>query len=99
MIEDGYCLIMSGSMILVVMVFMCDYGVLKDIYFESIGMVYKMVKGIKVLVCMVKVLGFGFKGVLCCILLFMIFFKFKDIGGNILLLYDEEFCEVVMDMV
>ncbi|MFS6905444.1 DEAD/DEAH box helicase, partial [Pseudomonas aeruginosa] len=54
-------------------------------------------KGTKVSVRTVKAPGFGPKGVLRCILPFTIFLKLKDIGGNVLPPYDEEFREVAMD--
>jgi hypothetical protein len=41
--------------------------------------------------------GFGPKGVLRCVLPFTVFLKLKDIGGNVLPPYDEEFREVTMD--
>ena len=40
---------------------------------------------------------FGPKGVLRCVLPFTVFLKLKDIGGNVLPPYDEEFREVAMD--
>jgi hypothetical protein len=45
----------------------------------------------------VKAPGFGPKGVLRCVLPFTVFLKLKDIGGNVLPPYDEEFREVAMD--
>ncbi|EKM4240790.1 SWF/SNF helicase family protein, partial [Pseudomonas aeruginosa] len=97
MIEDGYRPTTSGSMTSAAMAFMRDHGVLKDIYSESTGTAHKTAKGTKVSVRTVKAPGFGPKGVLRCILPFTIFLKLKDIGGNILPPYDEEFREVAMD--
>ncbi len=97
MIEDGYRPTKSGSMTSAAMAFMRDHGVLKDIYSESTGTAHKTAKGTKVSVRTVKAPGFGPKGVLRCVLPFTVFLKLKDIGGNVLPPYDEEFREVTMD--
>ena len=97
MIEDGYRPTTSGSMTSAAMAFMRDHGVLKDIYSDSTGTAHKTARGTKVSVRTVKAPGFGPKGVLRCILPFTIFLKLKDIGGNVLPPYDEEFREVAMD--
>ncbi|WP_200637253.1 helicase-related protein [Stutzerimonas xanthomarina] len=97
MIEDGYRPSKSGSMTSAAMAFMRDHGVLKDIYSESTGTAHKTAKGSKISVRTVKAPGFGPKGVLRCILPFTVFLKLKDIGGNVLPPYDEEFREVAMD--
>jgi len=98
MIEDGYRPSKNGSMTTAAMAFMRDHGVLKDIYSESAGAAHKTAKGTKVTVRTVKAPGFGPKGVLRCILPFTIFLKLKDIGGNVLPPYDEEFRAVQMDV-
>src|SRR5690606_14269110 len=54
-------------------------------------------KGSKITVRTVKAPGFGPKGVLRCVLPFTVFLKLKDIGGNVLPPYDEEFREVAMN--
>lgn len=97
MIEDGYRPTGRGSMTSAAMAFMRDHGVLKDIYSESTGTAHKTAKGTKVSVRTVKAPGFGPKGVLRCVLPFTVFLKLKDIGGNVLPPYDEEFREVAMD--
>ena len=97
MIEDGYRPSSTGSMTSAAMAFMRDHGVLKDIYSESVGTAHKTAKGTKVSVRTVKAPGFGPKGVLRCILPFTVFLKLRDIGGNVLPPYDEEFREVAMD--
>lgn len=97
MIEDGYKPSKSGSMTSAAMTFMRDHGVLKDIYSESTGTAHKTAKGSKISVRTVKAPGFGPKGVLRCVLPFTVFLKLKDIGGNVLPPYDEEFREVAMD--
>jgi hypothetical protein len=97
MIEDGYRPTKSGSMTSAAMAFMRDHGVLKDIYSESKVVAHKTAKGSKMTVRTVKAPGFGPKGVLRYILPFTVFLKLKDIGGNVLPSYDEEFREVLMD--
>lgn len=97
MIEDGYRPTGRGSMTSAAMAFMRDHGVLKDIYSESTGTAHKTAKGTKVSVRTVKAPGFGPKGVLRCVLPFTVFLKLKDIGGNVLPPYNEEFREVAMD--
>src|SRR6218665_3093408 len=97
MIEDGDRPPASGSMTSAAMAFMRDHGVLKDIYSESTRTAHKTANGTKVSVRPVKAPGFGPKGMLRCILPFTIFLKLKDIGGNVLPPYDEEFREAAMD--
>lgn len=97
MIEDGYRPSKQGSLTPAAMAFMRDHGVLKDIYSESKGSSHKTARGSKVTVRTVKAPGFGPKGVLRCVLPFTIFLKLKDIGGNVLPPYNEEFREVVMN--
>jgi hypothetical protein len=96
MIEDGYRPTQQGSMTSAAMAFMRDHGVLKDIYSESTGTSHKTAKGTKVSVRTVKAPGFGPKGVLRCVLPFTVFLKLRDIGGNVLPPYDEQFREVAM---
>ena len=97
MIEDGYRPTKAGSMTSAAMAFMRDHGVLKDIYSESKGTAHKTAKGSKITVRTVKAPGFGPKGVLRCVLPFTVFLKLRDIGGNVLPPYDEEFREVAMN--
>ena len=97
MIEDGYRPNNSGSLTSAAMAFMRDHGVLKDIYSESNGAAHKTARGSKITVRTVKAPGFGPKGILRCVLPFTVFLKLRDIGGNVLPPYDEEFREVVME--
>ncbi|MFC4160732.1 helicase-related protein [Chitinimonas lacunae] len=96
MIEDGYRPTRQGSMTAAAMAFMRDHGVLKDIYSETKGTAHKTARGTKVSVRTVKAPGFGPNGVLRCVLPFTVFLKLRDIGGNVLPPYDEEFREVAM---
>lgn len=97
MIEDGYRPAKTGSMTSASMAFMRDHGVLKDIYSENKGTAHKTAKGSKVTVRTVKAPGFGPKGVLRCVLPFTIFLKLRDIGGNVLPPYSEEFRDIAME--
>ncbi|CAJ5346312.1 SNF2 family N-terminal domain protein [Burkholderia pseudomallei] len=96
MIEDGYRPNRQGSLTSAAMAFMRDHGVLKDIYSESTGSSHKTAKGSKITMRTVKAPGFGPKGVLRCVLPFTVFLKLKDIGGNVLPPYEEEFRDVAM---
>jgi SNF2 family DNA or RNA helicase len=98
MIEDGYRPSKRGSLTPAAMAFMRDHGVLKDIYTsrESEGSAHKTARGTKTSVRTVKAPGFGPKGVLRCILPFTVFLRLRDIGGNVLPPYNEEFRSVAM---
>lgn len=97
MVEDGYSPNARGSLGPAAMSFLRDHGVLKDIYSERDGDAHKTARGKKLSVRTVKAPGFGPKGILRYVLPFTVFLKLKDIGGNVLPAYDEEFREVPMD--
>ena len=94
MIEDGYRPNERGSLAPAAMAFMREHGVLKDIYTEKDSRSHKTARGKAVSVRSVKAPGFGPKGILRYVLPFTVFLKLKDIGGNVLPPYDEEFVEV-----
>lgn len=96
MIEDGYKPNKNGSLSSAGLAFMRDHGVLKDIYSESKGEAHKTAKGSKTTHRTEKAPGFGPQGVLRCVLPYTVFLKLKDIGGNVLPPYEEEFREVAM---
>ncbi|MCO4086753.1 DEAD/DEAH box helicase, partial [Pseudomonas aeruginosa] len=96
MIEDGYRPNARGSMAPAAMSFMRDHGVLKDIYTERDGDSHKTARGKKLSVRTVKAPGFGPKGIHRFVLPFTVFLKLKDIGGNVLPDYQEEFIDVPM---
>lgn len=96
MIEDGYRPNARGSMAPAAMSFMRDHGVLKDIYTERDGDSHKTAKGKKLSVRTVKAPGFGPKGIHRFVLPFTVFLKLKDIGGNVLPDYQEEFIDIPM---
>lgn len=96
MIEDGYRPNARGSMAPAAMSFMRDHGVLKDIYIERNNESHKTAKGKKLSVRTVKAPGFGPKGIHRFVLPFTVFLKLKDIGGNVLPAYQEEFIDIAM---
>ncbi|EMC2777606.1 DEAD/DEAH box helicase [Pseudomonas aeruginosa] len=96
MIEDGYRPNARGSMAPAAMSFMRDHGVLKDIYTERDGDSHKTARDKKLSVRTVKAPGFGPKGIHRFVLPFTVFLKLKDIGGNVLPDYQEEFVDVPM---
>jgi len=96
MIEDGYRPNARGSMAPAAMSFMRDHGVLKDIYTERDGDSHKTARGKKLSVRTVKAPGFGPKGIHRFVLPFTVFLKLKDIGGNVLPSYEEEFYDIPM---
>lgn len=96
MIEDGYRPNARGSMAPAAMSFMRDHGVLKDIYTERDNESHKTAKGKKLSVRTVKAPGFGPKGIHRFVLPFTVFLKLKDIGGNVLPAYQEEFIDITM---
>lgn len=99
MIEDGYRPSRQGSLTPAALAFMRDHGVLKDIYSsrEEDVSSHKTARGKKVTVRTVKAPGFGPKGILRCILPFTVFLRLRDIGGNVLPAYDEEFRGLAMN--
>jgi SNF2 family DNA or RNA helicase len=97
MIEDGYRPNARGSMAPAAMSFMRDHGVLKDIYTERDSQSHKTARGKKLSVRTVKAPGFGPKGIHRFVLPFTVFLKLKDIGGNVLPAYQEEFVDIPME--
>lgn len=96
MLEDGYKPNRTGSLGPAAMTFMHEHGILKEIYTESNDASHKTARGKKLSVRTVKAPGFGPKGIHRCVLPFTLFMKLKDIGGNVLPPYVEEFMEVAM---
>jgi hypothetical protein len=96
MIEDGFKPRRNGSMASAASAFMAEHGVLKDIYTERNDESHRTAKGKKLSVRTVKAPGFGPKGIHRFVLPFTVFLKLKDIGGNVLPAYTEEFRETAM---
>ncbi len=99
MIEDGYRPSRQGSLAPAALGFMRDHGVLKDIYRkERESASHKTARGQKTNVRTVRAPGFGPKGILRFVLPYTIFLKLRDIGGNVLPPYEEEFREIEMSI-
>jgi hypothetical protein len=96
MIEEGYRPNKRGSLVPASLAFMRDHGVLKDIYSEREEGSHKTARGKKTSVRTVKGPGFGPEGILRCVLPITLFLKLRDIGGNVLPPYREEFRQVDM---
>jgi SNF2 family DNA or RNA helicase len=94
MIEEGYRPSRRGSLVPAGLAFMRDHGVLKDIYSQHTDGSHKTSRGSKVSVRTVKAPGFGPAGILRCVLPITLFLRLRDIGGNVLPPYREEFREV-----
>lgn len=94
MIEEGYRPSKRGSLVPAGLAFMRDHGVLRDIYSQHTDRSHKTARGTKVTVRTVKAPGFGPAGILRCVLPITLFLRLRDIGGNILPPYKEEFREV-----
>lgn len=69
---------------------------IEDIYTERDGDSHKTAQGKKLSVRTVKAPGFSPKGIHRFVLPFTVFLKLKDIGGNVLPDYQEEFVDVPM---
>lgn len=96
MIEDGYKPNRRGSLGTAAMEFMRDHGIIKDIYTERHENSHKTAKGNKVNHQTQKAPGFGPKGILRYVLPYTVFLKLKDIGDNILPVYNEEYIDISM---
>lgn len=96
MIEEGYRPSKRGSLVPASVAFMRDHGVLKDIYSTREGAAHKTARGHKTAARTVKAPGFGPEGISRCVLPITLFLKLRDIGGNVLPPYSEEFREVNM---
>jgi len=98
MIEDGFRPRRNGSLASAASAFMMEHGVLKDIYTERNDESHRTARGKKLSVRTVKAPGFGPKGIHRFVLPFTVFLKLKDIGGNVLPPYTEEFREIAMSL-
>lgn len=93
MMEDGFVPKQNDSLGAAAMTFMREHGVIKDIYTEHSSASHKTARGKKLTVRSSKAPGFGPKGIHRYVLPYTVFLKLKDIGGNVLPAYDEEFRE------
>ena len=98
MIEDGYRYNEKGSIGPAASAFMRDHGVLITTYKESSGVKsHRTARGDFGTPSVSKGPGFGPKGIMRYVVPITVFLKLKDIGGNVLPEYKEEYIPVVMD--
>jgi len=96
MIEDGFTYNERGSIGPGAEAFMREHGVLIDTYKETEIGSHRTAKGTTVVKHTTKGPGFGPKGIMRYVVPITVFLKLKDIGGNVLPSYDEEFLPVEM---
>jgi len=99
MIEDGYNFNERKSIGPAAQSFLRDHGVLIDEYKEVLSGSHRTAKGETVVRHTHKGPGFGPKGIMRYVIPQTVFLKLKDIGGNVLPPYQEEFIETLMDPV
>ena len=97
MMEDGYRYNEAGTLGTAAMAFMRDHGILKDVFKETEGDSHRTARGKKMTVRTSKAPGFGPKGIARYVLPYTVFLKLKDIGGNVLPLYQEHYVELAME--
>ena len=93
--EDGYQVNRRGSLAPAATAFMCEHGVLVDVYKETEDGSHRTAKGDKRAVHTRRAPGFGPKGLVRYVLPYTAFLKLRDIGG-VLPPYHETFVEVGM---
>ncbi len=96
MIEDGFEYNSRGSLGSATLAFMREHGVLIDVYSEKENDSYRTAKGKRITQHTKKGVGFGPKGIARYVLPFTVFLKLRDIGGDVLPLYNEHFIEMPM---
>jgi len=96
MIEDGFEANRRGSLAPAALGFMREHGVLKDVFKEGDQGSHRTARGKKVTVHTKKAPGFGPKGIARYVLPYTVFLKLRDIGGDVLPPYEEQFVNTVM---
>lgn len=99
MIEDGFTYNERGSIGPGAEGFMREHGVLIDVYKESSADSHRTARGSRLVRNTHKGPGFGPKGIMRYVVPITAFLKLKDLKGNVLPPYTEEFIPVVMDEV
>lgn len=100
MIKDGFKYNERGSINAAAEAFMREHGVMIDTYKEvSSKKSHRTAKGNLYTKNSSKGPGFGPKGIMRYVVPITAFLKLRDIGGNVLPPYDEEFIEIAMDAV
>ena len=97
MIEDGFTYSERGSIGPASNAFMAAHGVLIETRKEMDEGSHRTAKGNKDKTSVSKGPGFGPKGIMRYVVPYTAFLKLKDIGGNVLPPYEEEFIPVAMD--
>ena len=97
MIEDGFTYNERGSIGPGAEGFMREHGVLIDVYKESNDGSHRTARGSRMVRNTKKGPGFGPKGIMRYVVPITAFLKLKDLKGNILPSYTEEFIPVAMD--
>jgi hypothetical protein len=97
MIEDGFNYNERGSIGPAATAFMQSHGVLIETRKEMDEGSHRTAKGNKDKVSITKGPGFGPQGIMRYVVPYTSFLKLKDIGGNVLPPYHEEFIPVAMD--
>ena len=97
MIEDGFTYNERGSIGPAATAFMESHGVLIETRKEIDEGSHRTAKGNKDKVSVSKGPGFGPQGIMRYVVPYTAFLKLKDIGGNVLPPYHEEFIPVAMD--
>lgn len=97
MIEDGFTYNERGSIGPASNAFMAAHGVLIETRKEMDEGSHRTAKGNKDKTSVSKGPGFGPKGIMRYVVPYTAFLKLKDIGGNVLPPYEEEFIPVAMD--
>lgn len=97
MIEDGFTYNERGSIGPASNAFMAAHGVLIETRKEMDEGSHRTAKGNKDKTSVSKGPGFGPKGIMRYVVPYTAFLKLKDIGGNVLPPYEEEFIPVDMD--
>jgi Helicase conserved C-terminal domain/Type III restriction enzyme, res subunit len=97
MIEDGFTYNERGSIGPGAEAFMRSHGVLIETYKEATARSHRTAQGNTVVKHTSKGPGFGPKGIMRYVVPITVFLKLKDLGGNVLPAYQEEFVPIRMD--
>jgi SNF2-related domain len=98
MVNDGFGYSKRGSLSTASMRFLREHGVVTDIYKTcDEKKAHRTAKGEQVSHHAHKSPGFGPQGIMRYVMPITVFLKLRDIGGNVLPRYDEEYLDVAME--
>jgi hypothetical protein len=98
MVGDGFGYSKRGSLSAASMRFLREHGVVTDIYKTSDEKkAHRTAKGEQVSHHAHKSPGFGPQGIMRYVMPITVFLKLRDIGGNVLPSYDEQYLDVAME--